>query len=264
MKYYKILNKDEKHLGLQYKTGLNIDPIPFNPSGDCEEGGIYFAREDILAFLSYGPWLREISLPPDARVYENPDLPKKWKADKVVLGEREEIDAEVIERLINEEANIHVCNDEALRWASKNGHYEIVKLLIEYGADIHIYKDEVLTLASENGYYNVVKLLIEHGANVNATKDNRSLIYASGNGHYEIVKLLIKHGSDIRALNDYALRWASNNGHYNVVKLLIEHGANVHANNNEALRWASGNDHYEIVKLLIEYGADIRAMKRIK
>ena len=35
MNYYKILNESENHQGLQYKTGLNIDPKPFNPSGDC-------------------------------------------------------------------------------------------------------------------------------------------------------------------------------------------------------------------------------------
>jgi len=63
MNYYKILSKDECHHDLQYKTGLNVDPKPFNPCGNCEPGGIYFSREDILAFLGYGPWIRKVTLP---------------------------------------------------------------------------------------------------------------------------------------------------------------------------------------------------------
>jgi len=58
--FYKILNKEEVYFGVKYHDGLNEDPRPFNPSGDCEPGGIYFAREDILAFLSYGPWIRQL------------------------------------------------------------------------------------------------------------------------------------------------------------------------------------------------------------
>lgn len=104
MKFYKILDETECHNGLQYKTGLNIDPIPFNPSGDCEPGGIYYAREDILYFLDYGPWIREVTLPDDARTYLNPRLPVKWKADKVILGERRRINDEVIEELLDEGA----------------------------------------------------------------------------------------------------------------------------------------------------------------
>lgn len=54
MKFYKILNKEEKHYRMQYKFGLNVDVLSFKPKGDCAPGGIYFSREDILAFLDYG------------------------------------------------------------------------------------------------------------------------------------------------------------------------------------------------------------------
>jgi len=40
MNFYKILNEEETHHGLKYQTGLNEDPLPFNPNGDCEPGGI--------------------------------------------------------------------------------------------------------------------------------------------------------------------------------------------------------------------------------
>ena len=41
-KYFKIVNPDGHH-DLVYHEGYNEDPLPFNPTGDCEPGGIYFA-----------------------------------------------------------------------------------------------------------------------------------------------------------------------------------------------------------------------------
>jgi len=142
MKFYKITNAEEKHGAMKYQTGLNVDILPFKGYGNCEDGGIYFAREDILAFLDYGCYLREVALPDNAQVYENPGFPKKWKADKVVLGEKVLIDAGVIEKLIKEGADVNAYK----------GHLEIVKLLIENGAE------------SGNGHLEIVKLLIENGA----------------------------------------------------------------------------------------------------
>ena len=130
MKFYKILNEDECHQGMQYKTGLNTDILPFNPSGNCEDGGIYFAREDILAFLHHGPWVREVALPEGEEVYENPRSPKKWKAHKVILGERKRwSDIEVFKGLVEDGADIHVDNDFALQWAAYYGHLKVVKYL---------------------------------------------------------------------------------------------------------------------------------------
>jgi hypothetical protein len=130
MNFYKITNEEEKHNNLQYKTGLNVDPIEFNPSGDCEPGGIYFSSEDIFAFLDYGPWIRKVVIPKDSHVYENPGFPKKWKTDIVILEERKKIDLEVIKKLVEEGANVRVDYDHALRWAVKNGHYLFLLLCI--------------------------------------------------------------------------------------------------------------------------------------
>jgi len=137
MNFYKIINETENHKGLRYKTGLNIDILPWNPDGDCEPGGIYFSREDILAFIDHGPWIRKVTIPEDVEVYENPGEPKKWKAHKVILGKRRRIDIGVIKGLLEEGANVHAGDGWALIWASENGHLEIIKLLIEYGADIY-------------------------------------------------------------------------------------------------------------------------------
>ncbi len=196
-KFYKITNENETHHGLKYKTGLNKDPLPFNPHGDCEAGGIYYSdAKNIFHFLSYGPWIREVILPKDARVYKNPGIPLKWKADKVKLGPRKKwCSVEVLKQLVKEGADIHAWNDDALRWAAENGHLSVVKFLVKSGADIHAYNDDVLRLAAQNG-------------------------------HLSVVKFLVKNGADIHAWNDDALKWAADNGHLDVVKYLESQSEN--------------------------------------
>lgn len=189
MNFYKITNEQEIHHGMKYKTGLNTDILPFYPSGCCSPGGIYFAREDILAFLSYGPWIRQVTIPLGEPVYEDPKSePKKWKAHRVMLGKRRKITANVIRELIKEGANPKTEKSEALRWAAGNGHLEIVKELIPV-SDPKADESEALRLAAKNG-------------------------------HLEIVKELIPV-SDPKAYKSWALRWAAENGHLEVVKELI-------------------------------------------
>jgi len=131
MNYYKILNENEKHHKMKYKTGLNKDIIKFNPKGSCEPGGLYFSREDIFAFLNYGPWIRKVTLEKDSKVYKNPGFGSvKWKTDKFILGERKKISTKVIKKLINEGANIKSNRYEVLHWASRYGYFKLVEYLI--------------------------------------------------------------------------------------------------------------------------------------
>jgi len=218
MKYYKIVNP-EGHQGMIYKEGLNTDVLPFNPTGDCRPGGIYYSREDILTYLSYGTELYEVE--PVGEVYENPGRPKKWKSHEVKLKYVGKV-VDNIQMLIDEGADVHADNDYTLRRASLYGHLEVVKVLLENGADVHAENDEALQWASEYGRLEVVKVLLENDA-------------------------------DVHANNDYALRWASLNGHVEVVKLLLENDADVHARNDFALAQASMNCHIKVVKLLKSY-----------
>jgi hypothetical protein len=91
-KCYKLTNELENHYGFQYKTGLNVDTNPFNPTGDSKEGGLYFFKEDQLIYYKKYTnsieWIREVvSFPEDAKIYVEEN---KFKADKFILGEREE------------------------------------------------------------------------------------------------------------------------------------------------------------------------------
>ncbi len=258
MNFYKITNEEEKHRGMKYKTGLNVDILPFNPSGDCESGGIYFSREDILAFLDYSSWIRKVTLPEDAKIYENPDSPKKWKADKVILGRRSRITPRKIKQLIKEGADPKAHNSNALRWAATNGHLEIVKLLIPV-SDPKAGGSYALRLAAENGHLEIVKLLIP--VSYPKAHNSYALRWAAENGHLEIVKLLIPV-SDPKSLDSNALRWAAAEGHLEIVKLLIP-VSDPKAHNSNALRWAATNGHLEIVKLLIPV-SDPGVVKELK
>jgi hypothetical protein len=189
MKFYKITNKNETHNGMTYHDGLNEDVLPFNPSGDCTPGGIYFTDvENILAFMEYDSWLREVTIPEGEEIYENPGNPKKWKAHRVVLGERKPL-VDFLPKLLEEGANVHAEDDLALRWASYYGYLEVVKTLLKAGADVHADNDYALKWAS---YYD----------------------------HLEVVKTLLKAGANVHADNDSALRWASERGHLEVAKVL--------------------------------------------
>ena len=92
-KLVKLTNEEENHNWFQFKTGLNVDSIPFNPIPGCQPGGIYFTDIDNIArWLDYGKgkmkYCREVTLPSDSRVYIEEN---KYKADKMILGERVEI-----------------------------------------------------------------------------------------------------------------------------------------------------------------------------
>jgi len=281
MKYYKIVNPDGHH-GLIYKEGLNTDINTFNPTGTCESGGIYFAREDILAFINYGSKLYEVE--PDKRIYEENCYAVKFKSPAVTLkyiGELKDIN--VIKMLIDEGANAHANDNCVLAWAVKNnyieitkllidnganvnscnvlhwtaykGHFEMIKLLFDNGAVIHAYNDVALRSASKNGHTEIVKYLIDKGANV-LTYNNEALRVATAYGHIEVVKLLLDNGADIHIWGETPLHIAALNGHIEVIKLLLDRGADIHVDDG-GLYNAIMQGHTEIVKLLLDRGADL-------
>ena len=86
VKFYKFLNNDLIHHGLTYHIGLNIDPKPFNPTGECSSGGLYFCEESKchMYFENYDYKVALIEIPNDAQVYVEDN---KFKADRLILKE---------------------------------------------------------------------------------------------------------------------------------------------------------------------------------
>jgi hypothetical protein len=96
--FVKLTNKKENHNGFQFKTGLNEDTVPFNPTGKCSAGGIYFCEyEKTINWLHYNSagfmvYYRHVHVPDDSKVYIERG---KYKADKIMLTDREKISEQV-------------------------------------------------------------------------------------------------------------------------------------------------------------------------
>jgi hypothetical protein len=85
----KLTNNKGEHNKYKFKTGLNIDNIKFDPTGECKAGGIYFILlEHVYEWLNYGKGemvkMRRVTLEDESRVYIEKG---KFKADKLILGE---------------------------------------------------------------------------------------------------------------------------------------------------------------------------------
>lgn len=87
-KFYKLLADDLVHNWFTYKEGLNVDLLKFNPSGQCQPGGLYFTQLRYLDLWSNKHWTKiaAVTLPPDAQLYPEP-CGTKWKADRLVLSD---------------------------------------------------------------------------------------------------------------------------------------------------------------------------------
>src|SRR5579872_410359 len=89
MKLVKLTNETENHNGFQFQDGVNVDNVPFNPSGQCSKGGIYFIDSTAInrwrSYSNVGKmiYIRNVSIPDDARVYIEEE---KFKTNKIILG----------------------------------------------------------------------------------------------------------------------------------------------------------------------------------
>jgi hypothetical protein len=188
--YLKITNLEENHHGLQYHYGLIIDPIPFKRKGSCVSGGIYFTTpEFICSFIYYGPWVREVTIPEDAEMVQDPEG-DKWRASKVILSSRKDLrEVDTWKWLVENGADIHADNDMAIRVCAEYGHLEIIKYLVEKGANIHALYNYALRTSVCKGHLEVVKYLIKHEADISTHKDNllrMAILY----NHTEMVEYL--------------------------------------------------------------------------
>jgi hypothetical protein len=83
VKFYKFINEEKCHHGLNFDVGDIIDPIEFNPTNECSKGGIYFTTFDhIFNFLDYGCYFCEILISDDSRCYIEYS---KIKANKITI-----------------------------------------------------------------------------------------------------------------------------------------------------------------------------------
>lgn len=82
--YFKVLNPDFVQKKFKYQLGLNVDTIPFNPTGSGKPGGLYFATATNLpAFFNRGTVIVQVTIPDDAKVHVESS---KIKADKIIIS----------------------------------------------------------------------------------------------------------------------------------------------------------------------------------
>lgn len=135
----------------------------------------------------------------------------------------------------NREAVQHLSADaerdslnRALVLAVKYGHEQTAQILLDCSADVNEYCNEAIMWASVNGHSGMIKLLIQYGADVEGFQP---LHEASRFGHTEAAKVLLDGGADIHSIagDEGALKLAYLSGHTEMVELLLERGANMHA-----------------------------------
>jgi hypothetical protein len=140
-----------------------------------------------------------------------------------------------------------------LAWAATKGYADVVdQLVLDLDADL----DNALMWASSNGHTGAVELLLDQGADTDPDGYQYApIVWASKNGHTDTVEVLLDKGSDVQAQDNAALRFASKYGHTDTVELLLDEGADVHAEYGEALRVANAYGHADTAKLLMARGA---------
>ena len=146
-KLYRFTHKDENHNGFQYKDGLNIDHLEFNPHGSGNPGGLYFVDEDyILSYLvnTKFKWIREVTIPSDARVYTDH---QKYKCDKFILESRKHTSEYEIEK--------HKCLEavkqdyRALQFIKEQTHEICLEAVKQNGHALQYVKDQTEEICIE-------------------------------------------------------------------------------------------------------------------
>mmetsp|Transcript_31015 Transcript_31015/g.80766 ORF Transcript_31015/g.80766 Transcript_31015/m.80766 type:complete len:105 (+) Transcript_31015:3-317(+) len=85
-------------------------------------------------------------------------------------------------------------DESPLRTAASAGAVDVVEeLLRTTSADVHANEDEALLWATDNGHVDVVQLLLQYGA----TPNEHALWCAIARGHQHIVTILMDQGTSL-------------------------------------------------------------------
>ena len=181
---------------------------------------------------------------------------------------------EVVEILINKDADVNATGEDGRTALHKATGIEIAKLLVEKGADVNA-KDQGEETPLHNAYafedLEIVELLIQKGADINAkNKDGvTALMYAGEEGYEEIIEMFIEKGADLNAKDKNGktalIRAVEYGGFLENIETLIEKGADVNAKDkdgNTALHYAVEGEDKAIIELLKSIG--IQGKRKVK
>lgn len=166
----------------------------------------------------------------------------------------------------NKRGNIEFNIDTALIEAAKYGNVDLFEYFADKGADIHAWHDYPLLQSATKGYIDIIEYLVaEKNVNVQIY-NNAALRMAARNGHIAIVRYFLelpKEAAPNVDARSEALINASEFGHIDIVKYLISEKANVHVRNDSPLQIAAEKGHIDIVKYLIKSNAKINANNNV-
>jgi len=151
--------------------------------------GLVFASRDIFALFDNGSYVRRVEIPSGARIKKIKGDLRLWRADRLVLREREKIDLDLIKRLIEEGADVSAGEYAIVWWALRNKNVEAFKFLLPYfdpkKCECYAIKFAAYLLCSE-----IVELLIPYSDQAAIEK---SLEIATLKNNHEMMQLLKQH-----------------------------------------------------------------------
>jgi ankyrin repeat protein len=195
-----------------------------------------------------------------------------------------------VEALLAAGANPNTATSEGetpLQTAARTGSAAVVKALLARGADIKAKENwrgqDALMWATAEGHLPVVQALIEHNADVTAASKNgyTALLFAARQGRLAIVETLVATGANVNAAQQQGiapLTIAIYNSHWDVAAFLLDKGADpnlatagftplhlaIQVRRPELLQFAapastSKLDSLDVIKSLLARGADVNA-----
>jgi len=133
------------------------------------------------------------------------------------------IESGLLRCFIDNGADVTYDNNFALRCYASRCETDKVKMLLENGADVHAYNDEAIRHCGLNhhidiGYSDVnttqtyietIQSLLQYGANASAN-NSEILLYNINKKYIAVIKLLIRYGADINQVSNYEIKLSKN------------------------------------------------------
>lgn len=241
MKNYIITNEGQIDPWENLYDGFNI-----KYEGYFQVLSVYF----FWPSLAHGRYIREvIEIPSGAKVTQS-DLGVTI-TDRVVIGPRIPIDANLVQLLAKDGAQIGNCWD-ALKGFTRSGQVTCVQKLLELGAKSN---DSILIqIACECNQFEVVDFFLNRSENF-AVELHNTMYYCASNDFIGMMKKMFKFRESVakekwQETLDACLFTASHNGCLPMVELLLIWGADVKGGGMLHHKYAKTHGHTEVVKLL--------------
>lgn len=247
--FYKVMSINFNQKGYQYHEGLNILDKPFESTGSCVPGGLYFTNiENIFKFINYGVYLVKVTVPEDAQMVKDPNN-DKWRADKIIISDKKDLfEIDTIKYLIENGADIKRDYHFVLDFAINNNLHNMLEYILTICKDIKINLSvpSVLPIYSTN----MAKVLINHKAKLSTYFVNQII------EHYdlEIIKIIVKQ-DDPTGLIYYIYNMAVKINDVNIVKILYENNSeikNMYELNSGVFKLALTQESFSILDFMIE------------